>query len=63
MQEVCARPRQYKSYAHNRNRDMVELLPEDMIERAQEPGLLYAKSCLENASQQPAALGIKKQEV
>lgn len=50
MQEVLARPRQYKSYSHNRNRDMVELLQQVVIERAQEPGLLFAKSCLEKAS-------------
>ena len=50
MLEVCARPRQYKLYTHNRNRDMVDLLPPAILERAQEPGLLFAKSCLENAS-------------
>ena len=50
LQEVLARPRVYKQYAHNYNRDMIELMPREFQERAQEPGLLFAKSCLEKAS-------------
>lgn len=50
LQEVLARPRVYKNYSHNLNRDMLELMPQEFKDRAQEPGLLFAKSCLEKAS-------------
>ena len=54
MKEVLAVPRQVKLYAHNYNRDMVELMPAEAMARAQEPGLLYAQSCLEKENDQPA---------
>lgn len=63
MQEVLAQPRQVKQYMHNYNRDMVELMPAEVMARAQEPGLLYAQSCLEKTDETPAALGVKKQEI
>jgi len=63
MKEVLSVPREVKLYTHNYNRDMIELMPTEAMARAQEPGLLYAKSCLDKENDEPAKLGVKKQEI
>jgi hypothetical protein len=63
MKEVLAQPKVVKHYVHNNTPDMVPSLPKIYFSKVQEPGLAWAKSCLERQGGQPAALGVKKQEV
>lgn len=62
LKEVLVRPKVVKTYCHNQNRDMVEMFPPN-IAKVQEPGLLFAQSCLNREGDKPADLGVKKQEV
>ena len=63
LAEVCAEPRQIKQYAHNYNKDMIELLNPAFAHRMQEPGHDFAGKQLSRATKEAASLGVKKQEI
>ena len=62
LKEVLDPNHPVKLYMHNKNKDMVDLAPPEFMARAQEPGMLFAKQCLEEGREgnQPASLGIKR---
>ena len=48
MKYVVNPEKEVKLYAHNYQKDMIPLLPPHLLARAQEPGMEWAKKCLEH---------------